>query len=235
MIHQQSSAAAPTISNAFTSTLALLLLATACSSAAATPTAVPTAVATKAPTAVATVAGGSTNANRPRFTAAPPLTIDQSKAYTATFHTSDGDMVATLYAKEDPITVNNFVFLSQQGFYNGVIFHRIIKGFMVQSGDPLGNGTGGPGYQFKDEPVTRGYARGTLAMANSGPNTNGSQFFIVHQDTALPKNYTIFGSVTSGLDVLDKIANTPVTANPFGEVSKPTEQVTIQGIEIKVQ
>lgn len=169
----------------------------------------------------------------PRFNSPPPMTIDQSKTYTATLHTSNGDMVASLFVKDAPITVNNFVFLSQRGFYKGVIFHRIIKGFMVQTGDPLGTGIGGPGYSFKDEPVTRDYVRGTLAMANAGLNTNGSQFFIVHQNTALPKNYTIFGIVTSGLDVLDKIANTPVRPSPGGEVSQPTEQVTIQSIDVK--
>ncbi len=163
------------------------------------------------------------------------MTIDTTKTYTATITTSDGVMVATLFAKEDPITVNNFVFLARHGFYNGVVFHRIIKGFMAQTGDPLGNGTGGPGYTFKDEPVTRSYLRGALAMANAGPNTNGSQFFIVHQDYPLQKNYTIFGIVTQGLDVLDKIANTPVTAGATGEVSKPVVKVTIQSIDIREQ
>ena len=105
---------------------------------------------------------------------------------------------AELFAKDAPATVNNFVFLAREGFYTNVKFHRIIAGFMVQTGDPTGTGTGGPGYRFKDEPVTRKYSRGTLAMANAGPNTNGSQFFIMHADYALQPNYTIFGQVTVG-------------------------------------
>ena len=147
--------------------------------------------------------------------------------------TSKGDIVIELFAKEAPLTVNNFVFLARDGFYNGVRFHRIIKGFMVQSGDPLGNGTGGPGYTFRDEPVTRDYVPGTLAMANAGPNTNGSQFFIMHGQTALPKAYTIFGKVTQGLEVVEKIASTPVTSGPSGERSSPTEEVIISSIEIR--
>lgn len=167
-----------------------------------------------------------------RWSAAPAMTIDQNKQYTATLKTSKGTIVVELFAKEAPVTVNNFVFLSRQGFYNGVKFHRIIKDFMVQTGDPLGTGSGGPGYSFRDEPVTKPYVRGTLAMANAGPNTNGSQFFIVHQDYALQPNYTIFGLVRQGLDVLDAIANTPVQRNAFGEPSQPTETVLIQSVEI---
>lgn len=165
------------------------------------------------------------------------MTIDTSKKYEATLHTTDGDIVIDLLASEDPITVNNFVFLSKQGFYNNVTFHRIIKGFMIQTGDPTGTGSGGPGYKFKDEPVTRNYTRGTVAMANAGPNTNGSQFFIVQEDMTgkLPKNYTIFGEVVKGMDVVDKIANTPVTQNAFGEMSKPTQQVLIKSVDISVK
>ena len=137
------------------------------------------------------------------------MQIDPSKHYTATIDTSLGTMKADLFASDAPITVNNFVFLARQGFYDGVTFHRVIPNFMAQTGDPTGTGTGGPGYRFNDEPVTRKYVRGTLAMANAGPNTNGSQFFIVHKDYPLPPNYTIFGKVTDGLDTLDKIATTP--------------------------
>jgi cyclophilin family peptidyl-prolyl cis-trans isomerase len=162
------------------------------------------------------------------------MTIDRNKAYTAKMYTSEGVITFQLFASETPVTVNNFVFLAREGFYNGVQFHRIIKGFMVQSGDPTGTGAGGPGYTFRDEPVTRNYVRGTLAMANAGPNTNGSQFFIVHQDYPLPKSYTIFGLATDGLDVLDRIASTPVTRDPStGEMSKPTRRVTIQRIEVQ--
>jgi cyclophilin family peptidyl-prolyl cis-trans isomerase len=168
-----------------------------------------------------------------QWKAPPTMTIDPNKSYTATIKTTDGDLTADLFAKDAPITVNNFVFLANQHFYENVKFHRIIKGFMAQTGDPTGTGAGGPGYRFNDEPVNRKYTRGTLAMANAGPNTNGSQFFIMHQDYSLPPNYTIFGQVTGGLDVLDKIANTPVTAGRGGEVSVPSTDVLIQSVTIQ--
>jgi cyclophilin family peptidyl-prolyl cis-trans isomerase len=165
----------------------------------------------------------------------PAMAVDQNKKYTATIKTSMGDMVAELYPKDAPNTVNNFVFLSRDGFYNGVIFHRIIKEFMVQTGDPRGNGTGDAGYKFNDElsgPQT--YVKGTLAMANAGPNTQGSQFFICHGQRAetLPKRYSIFGKVTSGLDVLDKIAGVQVRNSPSGEPSQPVEPPKIDSIQI---
>jgi cyclophilin family peptidyl-prolyl cis-trans isomerase len=144
-----------------------------------------------------------------QFPAPPPMQIDPSRHYTATFDTSLGVMQADLFAGEAPNTVNNFVFLARQGFYDGVLFHRVIENFMAQTGDPTGTGDGDPGYTFDDEPVTRKYERGTLAMANAGPNTNGSQFFIVHQDYPLQPNYTIFGKLTDGLATLDLIATTP--------------------------
>ncbi|MBM3933584.1 MAG: peptidylprolyl isomerase [SAR202 cluster bacterium] len=163
------------------------------------------------------------------------MVIDPAKeTYTAVIETSKGTITFDLFADEAPVTVNNFVFLARDGFYNGVIFHRIIKGFMVQSGDPEGSGRGGPGYRFKDEPVKRNYVAGTLAMANAGPNTNGSQFFIVHaKDAGLPKNYTIFGRAKDGTKVIDDLANTPVTAGPGGEKSSPVAAPTIKKIEIK--
>lgn len=170
-----------------------------------------------------------------QWSSPPPIAIDQNKSYTATIHTTLGDMQVELLAKDAPKTVNNFVFLAKEGFYNNVKFHRIIKGFMAQTGDPTGTGAGGPGYRFEDEKVTRDYKRGTLAMANAGPNTNGSQFFIMHADYPLPKNYTIFGQVTdkNSLETLDKIANVPVTTSSSGERSKPTQDVVITGIDIK--
>ena len=168
-----------------------------------------------------------------QWSSSPAMTINQEKRYFATMHTNEGKVEFELFAKETPQTVNNFVFLAQQGFYNEVPSHRIIKGFMIQTGDPTGTGTGGPGYKFDDEPIERDYLRGTLAMANAGPNTNGSQFFIMHQDYPLPKNYVIFGLATDGHDVIDRIANTPVENNGRGEVSKPTSPVTIQKIEIQ--
>ena len=161
------------------------------------------------------------------------MTIDITKRYRALMQTNRGTMTIDLFADQAPITANNFVFLARDGFYDGVKFHRIVQGFMAQTGDPAGTGRGGPGYRFQDEPVKREYVRGTVAMANAGPNTNGSQFFIVHQDSSLPKSYTIFGQVVEGLDVLDRIAKTPVKAGPTGEVSSPTEDVVIEHIEIQ--
>src|SRR3989344_9153658 len=114
-----------------------------------------------------------------------------------TLKTTEGDIVIEL-KNDTPKTSQNFFDLAQKSFYNNVVFHRVIKGFMIQGGDPTGTGTGGPGYQFADEPFTGEYTRGTVAMANSGPNTNGSQFFIMHADYSLPKNYVIFGHVISG-------------------------------------
>src|SRR5688500_12204431 len=141
------------------------------------------------------------------------MAIDPARSYTATIDTSAGTMTAELFASEAPKTVNNFVFLARDGFYDGVIFHRVISGFMIQGGDPTGTGRGGPGYKFEDEPVNRRYERGILAMANSGPNTNGSQFFVMHADYGLPPNYTIFGKLTDGHDTLDKIATAAKDAN----------------------
>ena len=167
-----------------------------------------------------------------QYNSAPPMEIDVSKSYSATFETTEGTIEFELFANDAPNTVNNFVFLARDGFYEGVIFHRVISGFMVQSGDPTGTGAGGPGYRFDDEPVTKGYLRGTLAMANAGPNTNGSQFFIMHQDNALPPNYTIFGIVRTGIDIVDAIAGTAVTMSPNGEQSKPVSPPVINSIAI---
>jgi peptidylprolyl isomerase len=162
------------------------------------------------------------------------MTIDAERTYTATLFTSKGDLVLELFALEAPVTVNNFVFLAREGFYDGVTFHRIMDDFMVQSGDPKGDGTGGPGYQFANEPVTRSYTRGILAMANRGANTNGSQFFIVDAaDAGLAPAYTIFGEVATGLETLDAIAATPVGPSPRGELSVPLEPVVIERIEIE--
>jgi len=168
-----------------------------------------------------------------QWNAPPATTIDPSKRYFATMRTNKGVIEIELFPKETPNAVNNFVFLARQGFYDGTPFHRVIKGFMLQGGDPTGTGTGGPGYRFDDEPVTRDYLRGTLAMANAGPNTNGSQFFIMHQNYALPKSYIIFGQATDGLDIVDAIANTPVKSSASGEQSVPTEPLTIESVEIR--
>ncbi len=189
------------------------------------------------PAAAASPAGASPGAQPTgkRWSSPPPMSIDMNKAYTAKIKTSLGEMTAELFPKDAPNTVNNFVFLANQKFYDGVIFHRIINGFMAQTGDPTGNGTGGPGYRFGDELTNpRGYVKGTLATANAGPNTQGSQFFICHGPGAerLPSNYTIFGRVTGGMDVLDKIAGVPVKPGPGGENSSPVEPPKIDTIEI---
>lgn len=165
-----------------------------------------------------------------KYSAAPEMKIDQNKKYTATIETTKGTMKAELFPKEAPMAVNNFVFLARDNFYQNVKFHRIIKDFMVQTGDPTGTGMGGPGYRFAEEPVTREYQRGILAMAKtSEPSSTGSQFFIMHQDYPLPKEYTIFGKLTEGEDVLDVIANTPTTGS---EGSTPTEDVRITNVTI---
>lgn len=158
------------------------------------------------------------------------IQIDESKIYTAVIKTSEGEITIELNAAKTPITVNNFVTLAKKGFYNNTIFHRVIAGFMIQGGDPKGDGTGGPGYKFNDEPFEGEYTRGTIAMANSGPNTNGSQFFIMHADYALPKNYVIFGKVVKGIEVVDKIATAPLESSPMGEISKPIAPVKIDSV-----
>src|SRR4030042_5161285 len=135
------------------------------------------------------------------------MTIDENKKYWAIIKTNFGEIGVELFPGDAPLTVNNFVFLAREGYYNNVKFHRIVQGFVIQAGDPKGTGAGGPGYRFADEKVTQDYTAGTLAMANAGPNTNGSQFFITLADlrARLPKDYTIFGRVTGGFDVAQRI------------------------------
>ncbi len=163
----------------------------------------------------------------------PDMTIDKKKEYSAVLTTTAGEMTIAFTTKETPITVNNFVTLAKDKFYDNTIFHRVIKGFMIQGGDPKGNGTGGPGYKFDDEEFDGTYDRGIVAMANSGPNTNGSQFFIMHESSSsLPPNYVIFGKVTEGLDVVDAIATAQVVAGPSGEPSTPVKPVKIISVKI---
>ncbi len=143
-----------------------------------------------------------------QYSAAPAMSIDASKKYAATFETSRGTIVADLFAKDAPKTVNNFVFLAREGFYDGTTFHRVIPDFMIQGGDPTGTGSGGPGYRFEDE--TKGnphkHRVGSLSMANAGPNTNGSQFFITHVVTDwLDGKHTVFGQVRSGQDIVNAV------------------------------
>ena len=162
----------------------------------------------------------------------PIMIIDKNKTYTATLKTTAGEIKISLNAAATPITVNNFVFLAKKNFYDNTIFHRVIKDFMIQGGDPKGDGTGGPGYKFDDEPFTGEYRRGAVAMANAGPNTNGSQFFIMHKDYPLPRNYIIFGQVAEGLDALDQIAEAEVAESAMGENSSPIEPVKVLSVEI---
>ena len=138
------------------------------------------------------------------YSAAPPMTIDTSKLYEVTITTSRGKIVLCLQPNLAPVTVNNFVTLTRNKFYDGLKFHRVVAGFVIQGGDPKGDGSGGPGYEFKDEPVQQAYVAGALAMANSGPNTNGSQFFIctVDDSASLQPAYNLFGKVASGMSVV---------------------------------
>ena len=157
----------------------------------------------------------------------------------AVISTDLGDIEADLFTTDAPKAAGNFVELAKKGYYNDVIFHRVIPGFVIQGGDGQHGkksslnagqvGTGGPGYKFEDEPIKGDYARGALAMANSGPNTNGSQFFICHQDLTgkLPKNYTLFGQVTKGLDIIDQIANAPRNARDLPDAPVAMKTVTI--------
>ena len=166
----------------------------------------------------------------PQYEEVPPITIDPTARYTALIKTNIGNMDIELFPGQAPITVNNFIFLANDSFYDGIIFHRVIPSFMIQSGDPTGTGTGGPGYQFQDEFVSdlTFDQPGRLAMANSGPGTNGSQFFITTVPTPhLNGAHTIFGQVTLGQDVADAIslANT-------GAQNRPTTSIVIQGIDI---
>ncbi|MCW2277982.1 peptidylprolyl isomerase [Heliophilum fasciatum] len=172
-----------------------------------------------------------------QYKSAPVMKIDAKKKYVAEVETNRGTFKIQLLAADAPQTVNNFVFLAREGFYDGVRFHRIIKDFMIQTGDPLGNGMGGPGYKFKDElPAKIPYAPGVVAMANSGPNTNGSQFFIGNgeQVTYLNENpnYTVFGQVMEGMEAIQTISDTPVLTGSNGEASKPAEDIYIKKVKI---
>src|SRR3954451_16058795 len=165
-----------------------------------------------------------------QWNSAPDMVIDPSKRYTATVSTSMGELVIALDAVAAPKTVNNFVFLARQGFYDGVLFHRIIQGFMCQGGDPEGSGRGGPGYKFADElPKPGRYEIGSLAMANAGPNTNGSQFFIISGQSGvrLPPQYSLFGKVVEGLEVVDEMEKVQT-----GPGDRPLQDVVINKVTI---
>jgi cyclophilin family peptidyl-prolyl cis-trans isomerase len=203
-----------------------------------TSTTTQTANSTTSSQAITSTATSTTSPKIMSWTTPPPIQIDKSKLYIATINTSLGSFKIQLFSVDAPVTSNNFVFLSRQGYYNGVIFHRIMKAFMVQTGDPTGTGRGSPGYKFADElPVKYPYDPGIVAMANSGLNTNGSQFFICtgadapRSLNANPK-YTQFGRVIEGMDIVQKIASVQVKANERGEVSKPVDPPVINSIQI---
>ena len=149
---------------------------------------------------------GSVAPKQTTYSAPPPMTIDASKQYTATIETEKGDLVLELFASDVPVTVNNFVFLAREGFYDGLKFHRVIPGFMAQGGDPAGTGAGGPGYSFGDEFTEHTHVAGALSMANAGPNTNGSQFFITYTPQHhLDGKHSVFGQLIDGMNVLEAI------------------------------
>ena len=165
-----------------------------------------------------------------QYSSPPEMVIDPAKRYTAEIDTSMGSMTAALDPASAPKTVNNFVFLAREGFYDGVIFHRVIQGFVLQGGDPEGSGRGGPGYRFEDElPKAGRYEVGSLAMANAGPNTNGSQFFLISGPSGvrLPPQYNHFGKVVEGLDVVDQMEKVPTGAG-----DRPKEDVVINSVTI---
>lgn len=175
-----------------------------------------------------------------QWSASPAQQIEAEKKYFATLKTTKGDIRIELLANESPKTVNNFVFLAREGFYDGVPFHRVIRTFMIQTGDPTGTGTGGPGYRFADElPPRHSYAPGMVAMANAGPNTNGSQFFICSGNDARNldryPNYTQFGRVVQGMDVVEALASVPVGPSSGGEMSRPREAIRIDSVTIEEQ
>lgn len=168
--------------------------------------------------------------NNKKYDSVPEMQIDITKEYVAKFKTNKGDFEAILYPKDAPKTVNNFVVLSQDGFYNNLTFHRVISDFMIQGGDPNGDGTGGPGFQFEDEINSHKLVRGSLAMANSGENTNGSQFFIVTKESTewLDGKHTVFGKITNGMDVvmaIDKVET--------DDSDKPLTPIIIENIVIE--
>ena len=174
-------------------------------------------------------AADGSSAPRRSFKGEPPMFIDPAKRYTATMVTSKGTMTISLDPQAAPRTVNSFVFLARYHYFDGIVFHRVIPGFVLQGGDPTGTGTGGPGYKFADElPAPGRYELGSLAMANAGPDTNGSQFFVISGPSGvqLPPKYSLFGKVVSGLDVV-------ATIDAVGTASgKPKERVVIESVTI---
>jgi cyclophilin family peptidyl-prolyl cis-trans isomerase len=161
--------------------------------------------------------------------------LDTHRTYTAVVTTNKGVIMIKLLPKVAPIAVQSFIFLAQHHYFDGVRFHRVVPGFVIQGGDPTGTGLCGPDYQFNDETVTLPYTRGTVAMANAGPNTNGSQFFIMlGDDPGLPPSYTIFGRVTGGMDAVDRIASVPLGPGADGHNSAPRVKVYMKSVRVAV-
>ena len=199
-----------------------------CTSADATATPTPRPLSTPKPTATTeAMTSPVTEQVRKTYDSPPPLTIDPNKRYVATIKMEKSCIVIELLSKDAPKTVNNFVFLAREGFYDGTTFHRVIPGFMAQGGDPKGTGTGGPGYKFADEFSENGHERGVISMANAGPNTNGSQFFITFAPQLhLDGKHSVFGKVIEGMDVADNI-----TPRDPSRATTPGDQVLSIRIE----
>jgi cyclophilin family peptidyl-prolyl cis-trans isomerase len=172
-----------------------------------------------------------------QYDAAPEMQLQPGVRYEADIDTTAGSLTIELLSEQAPNTVNNFVALAKDGYFDGIVFHRVIQEFMIQTGDPTGTGMGGPGYRFADElPPALPYEPGVVAMANAGPNTNGSQFFICtgEQSKHLNNhpNYTVFGRVSSGMDTVQKLAATPVSMSPSGERSKPSQEIQMNSVKV---
>ena len=222
----------------FLALLAAALLAGACAGGGSSGSSQPPASVGPASVAPASVgpasltpssspAGSGTTSGTCPTSQPAPLPAGQKRL--VTIQTAKGTIGITIEADLGPMAAGNFVALASCGFFNGLVFHRLVPGFVIQGGDPTGTGTGGPGYQFADDPVTVPYVRGVVAMANSGANTNGSQFFIVLADASLPPNYSIFGRVTSGMEAVDAIAALPNSGAPDNAALNPVsmDKVTV--------
>jgi cyclophilin family peptidyl-prolyl cis-trans isomerase len=212
-------------------TIALAVAVAACSSTSGTPTPPAADSAAPASTALESAAAGSPDA--PASSAAgspaaegscptaPPDPLPAGDTREVTVETDQGDIVIEVEADLGPLAAGNFVALAECGYYDGIVFHRILPGFVIQGGDPTGTGSGGPGYEFPNDPVDVPYERGVVAMANAGRDTNGSQFFIVLGDAGLPPDYSVFGRVTSGMEIADEIAAGPSTGGQAGQALEP--------------
>jgi cyclophilin family peptidyl-prolyl cis-trans isomerase len=203
------------------------------STASRTPTSAAQTSPTSAPLATSTGASGSAGSPGASSGACPtsePAALPAGQKRIVSIETAKGKIEITVEADLGPKAAGNFVALASCGFYNGVVFHRLVPGFVIQGGDPQGTGTGGPGYEFGDDPVTVPYSRGVVAMANSGPNTNGSQFFIVLADASLAPSYSVFGRVTAGMEAVDAIAAMPNSGPPNNQATNPVamDRVTVR-------